>query len=939
MSGLSFLAPLALLGLLSLPLVWWILRVAPPKPKTQSFPPLRLFADIQAEEETPAKTPFWLLLFRLLMIALITIALAGPILKKSAAETQQPLLLMIDNSWLSAPFWSEILNEAEAQARKARRENLEVALVLTTGDEQTPEFLPAQTALETISTLQPEPWIEELGSLRDRLKSLNLKNKNGIFLSSGFAFSSESLPESLLSPLTDLNIYMPVGISEIALPTFTREVPNGLESGWVRPVSGPVPVDLTVQAMSNDNAVLARSDLQFAPGESQATAWFELPAQLRNRITHIQLASSKSAGAVKLLDDSWGRPLIGVLSSSGDTASPLLSEPFYARTALEPYADIYDGDLDALLTVNPSVIVMPDSQRTSDERLADYVETGGVLIRFAGPKLAKRVDDLVPVALRGGGRAIGGALSWETPQTLAPFETDSPFFGLEISDEVTVSQQVMAEPGIETDTRSWARLEDGSPIVTAGPRGEGLIVMFHVTAGPEWSNLALSGLYVDMLRRILPLAKNRAHPTEETEGGNWIANRVLDGFGRFETPAASVVTLTDPEFEKATATLQTPPGFYTQGTRRRALQTLQDVDNVTPLALPARATRKQYGSTKLQSLAGIGLAIGLIGLALDALFALLMSGRRPSFFRNSPQIAALIALCLVGGVFAPEASAQNNDAETANQEISQKISTAATGLHFAYVETGDGRLDRLTETGLLSLGKQLRVRTTIDVEGVDSVNPEVDALTLYPFLYWAVSRDAPTPSDAAVTALNAYMESGGTIVFDTRDSADRAVTGNSAHPGLTNLTQALDIPKLIPVPNDHVLTKAFYLLQSYPGRYANGQVWVDAASNAAGRDGVSPVIIGGHDWAAAWALDEDNRPIIDLDESLPRQREYAARFGVNLAMYTLAGNYKADQVHSAELVQRLGEERARDIGLEPIEQQDEDAPEDSIDDMFGDENE
>ncbi|CAM3860733.1 DUF4159 domain-containing protein [Litorimonas haliclonae] len=932
MSGLSFLAPFALLGLLALPLVWWILRIAPPKPKTQSFPPLRLFADIQTEEETPAKTPFWLLLFRLLMIALITFALAGPIFKKSAAETQRPLLLMIDNSWLSAPFWSEILNEAEAQVKKARRENVEVALVLTTGDEQSPAFQPAQSALETIETLKPQPWIDGVSSLIALLNDLNLNNKDGTFLSSGLTFSDESLPDDLLSPLTDLNVYVPVGISEVALPTFTREVPNGFESGWMRPVSGAVPVDLTVQAMSNDNAVLARSDLQFAPGDAEATARFELPAQLRNRVTHIQLSSSKSAGAVKLLDDSWGRPLIGVLSSSGDTASPLLSEPFYARTALEPYADIYDGDLDALLTVNPSVIVMPDSQRTSDERLAEYVEEGGVLIRFAGPKLAKRVDDLIPVDLRGGGRAIGGALSWETPQTLAPFETDSPFFGLEVSDEVTVSQQVMAQPGIETDTRSWARLEDGSPVVTAGPKGEGLIVLFHVTAGPEWSNLALSGLYVDMLRRILPLAKNRAQPTEETEGGNWIANRVLDGFGRFEAPDASVVTLSDSQFEKAKATKQTPPGFYTQGTRRRALQTLQDVKNVSVLSLPSGATRKQYGSTKLQSLAGIGLAIGLIGLALDALFALLMSGRRPSFLKRSPQVAGVIALCFVAGMSAPEALAQSGDAETSNQEISQKVSTAATGLHFAYVETGNGRLDRLTETGLLSLGKQLRVRTTIDVEGVDGVDPATDALTLYPFLYWVVSRDAQTPSDMAVTALNAYMESGGTIVFDTRDSADSAVTGNSAHPGLANLTQALDIPRLTPVPNDHVLTKAFYLLQSYPGRYANGQVWVDAASNAAGRDGVSPVIIGGHDWAAAWALDEENRPIIDLDDTLPRQREFAARFGVNLAMYTLAGNYKADQVHSAELVQRLGEERARDIGLEPADRDDENTSQGGIDD-------
>ncbi len=917
MAGLTFLAPLTFLGLLSLPIIWWILRVAPPVPKVQAFPPMRLFADVETEEETPAKTPLWLLLFRILMIALIVFSLAGPIFKRAAVETQRPLLLVIDNSWLSAPFWSDMMDEAEDQLKSARRKNIEAAVILTNGTNEAPSFGPAQEKLERIKTLKPESWIDN-SKLEATIKALNLKDKEVVLLSPGL--SATALKLNTLNTAERISVYRPVGVSDIILPKTTQELPNGFETVWTRPVTAARTTDNTVLALGSDNSVLGRADVSFGPTAKMATARFELPAQLRNQVTQFRLEKSNSAGSVYLLDDGWGRPLIGLLSGTGDTSSPLLSEPFYARAALQPYADIFDGELDALLAINPSLIIMSDSQRTTDQRLVDYVEGGGVLVRFAGAKLAKRNDRLLPVSLRSGGRAIGGALSWERPQNLAPFESKSPFFGLDISEEITVSRQVMAEPGIETDTKTWARLSDGSPVVTAAPLEDGLVVLFHVTAGPEWSNLALSGLYVDMLRRILPLAKSRNRRVEETEGGEWVANRVLNGFGQFDSPNAQVKTLADDALTKATATGQTPPGFYVQGTRQKALQTLQNSDGIVPLEMPSGAVAKQYGGTKIQSLAGLGLAIGLIGLALDAFFALLMAGRKPRLWPARHALSGLIIASVIATFTSTDSFAQ----EQVNAESNlTKEAAAATGLHFAYIATENGRTDRITENGLESLGKQLDVRTTIDVKGVHGVDPASDELSFYPFLYWVVSRDSQAPPEAAVTALNAYMESGGTIIFDTRDAADQAITGNTPHPGLARITGALDVPRLKNVPKDHVLTKSFYLIQSFPGRWANGQVWVDAASNAAGRDGVSPVIIGGHDWAAAWALDEDNRPIIETDESLPRQREYAARFGVNLAMYTLAGNYKADQVHTAELVERLGQERARDAGFDAPDEEDE----------------
>ncbi|MEO1505196.1 MAG: DUF4159 domain-containing protein, partial [Pseudomonadota bacterium] len=111
-----------------------------------------------------------------------------------------------------------------------------------------------------------------------------------------------------------------------------------------------------------------------------------------------------------------------------------------------------------------------------------------------------------------------------------------------------------------------------------------------------------------------------------------------------------------------------------------------------------------------------------------------------------------------------------------------------------------------------------------------------------------------------------------------------------------------------------VLTRSFYLIDALPGRWYGGPVWVEAAPQGGedgqtvvnANDGVSPVIIGGHDWAGAWALDEQGAPLFPMGRGGERQREIAYRFGVNAAMYAFTGNYKSDQVHLPALLERLG---------------------------------
>jgi hypothetical protein len=162
------------------------------------------------------------------------------------------------------------------------------------------------------------------------------------------------------------------------------------------------------------------------------------------------------------------------------------------------------------------------------------------------------------------------------------------------------------------------------------------------------------------------------------------------------------------------------------------------------------------------------------------------------------------------------------------------------------------------------------------------------------------------------------MQSGGTVLFDTRDQYSSGIDAGSASPAterLRDILSSLNVPPLEPVPPDHVLTKAFFILPEFPGRFNGGPLWVEAsldAQNVENRpvrtgDGVTPIMITANDFAGAWAVDENGDPLLPTVPADPMQRIHALRAGVNIMMYMLTGNYKSDQVHVPVLLERLGQ--------------------------------
>src|SRR5262249_4675167 len=186
----------------------------------------------------------------------------------------------------------------------------------------------------------------------------------------------------------------------------------------------------------------------------------------------------------------------------------------------------------------------------------------------------------------------------------------------------------------------------------------------------------------------------------------------------------------------------------------------------------------------------------------------------------------------------------------------------------------------------------LNRRTAVETAEPLALDIERDELIFFPLLYWPVVSDQTPPSSTAVERINRYLETGGAILFYNRRGRDPTPRPFLRHPPsgqrLRRLVGAIKIPTLVPIPLDHVLTKSFYLLHEFPGRWNNGSLWVEPVEDRV-NDGVSSVVVGANDWAAAWAVDGQGRPAFAVVPGSEGQREMAMRFGVNVVMYVLAG--------------------------------------------------
>ncbi len=853
-----FETPFLAVALLGLPLLWWLFRLRPPAPQKIAFPALTLIKPAP-EQQVKTSPPWWLTALRMIIAALIILGCAGPIYKPlPVTETGGYTLLIIDNGWSAASQWSAIKTAALEVVHEQSTANNKIYVAFTAQPFAPIEALTPSLARAAIERLTPQPWSPNRHALAAQLpKNIN----RTVWVSDGIDDGGSAMLTAAVQQQGPLRVVLPAKAAPLIIKNAHINA-EGFQVTLERPANLPAQ-NASVSVIADDGSVVSHLDIPIPSNAPIASGTLILPPGTRSAVSRIAIDGENSAAAVYLLGSNAKRNYVGIVSA--ETASdnqPFKAMDYYLKRALESHADIKTGTLGSILNAGVNILMLADvGQFSTDDsqRLAHWIDQGGMTIMFAGPRLAEQGSPFSPVKLRAASRTLGGAMSWQKPLNFSEWPAASPFAGLKIANDVTVREQVLADPTADLSGHVWATLSDGTPIVTASKRGRGLVVLVHTTANAAWSTLALSGLFEDMMVQLLSLAQttSTAMDTSTVKEVKFTLDQALLYDGMLAQSTGLNVSLPVDVFATLKPGPQNPPGFYTAGTNIKVLN-LGDTLNVPkPIIWPGSVA---IGKSQTVSVALMPwlLSCAVILLLLDWIVVLFLQGQ-------IKRIVHIIAIA-ASAVGITQAKAEP---------------AGALEVRLAYVTSG---ISTSAASGLAALGDALKARTATDVGAPVPVNPERANLGLYALVYWPVALNAAPLSPEAIRHVQRYLETGGLIIFDT--SGQNALA-------LRQLLQPLDLPRLEQLSQAHVLAHSFYLLGRVPGGFDFASQWVESGTlGANGRtSGVVLSLNGG--WADAWASGN----------------EAALRYGINLVIYTLSGTYKADQVHAASLLERMGKAR------------------------------
>lgn len=883
MGQLGFLNPGLLWALLLVPLVYFLIRLLPPRPQTVNFPAIGLLKHLEKRLPPPRTPPWWLMLLRLGAVALLIAAMAGPVVQKDTAKfANTPMVVFVSNGWQAAENWQTIQQRLRLILGQAQSAGTQV-LVVGTADRFEAEslrFTSAQNALSALPELSPRPWPEKNADVARAVAAVaeNTAAYQPLWLSSGlinkkelkdFVAATESLGRTRV--FVPEKADLPLSVSDVT----PRQ--GGFDVTLYRPESAGVR-DVSVSLRDMRGGFITRHGGQFASGSRQTTLRLTLPQQL-NTPGYFSIDGQNHIGAWYGLSQVAGLPRVGVVGGEG-TDFPLLNGYYYLEKALGP--TLTPDKLDVTTTGQGYDVLFVASQPTNPEALETWAKEGGVLVTFAGGWLQENsgAQPLLPVRLRPFARELEGALSWTGALGLKEVKQNAPLPALrdaaattDVADDVKIKKQFLPRTGADLSENTWVSLSDDTPLVSGERVGGGWRVLVHVPAVATWSNLPASGYFVTLLESLSALSAS-GKDAESTYTFPLPAYKLLGPQTQLISPQRGEML---PE-EGADVSRQNPPGLYGNGQMPYVHQLTQKkraLMAVTPSALSGMVATyysQEEGQKPLQMPL---LLLALVLLVADSLLRLNIIHKR-LLARAAATAGLFIAM------FMPlQAQAQN------------PLPEGAQTMQLAYIDTRNQALNSLSERGLVALTQVLSNRTTVTPAPPIKLNPTTDDLGFYPVIFWPVTPDLAGIGQEAAENLRLYIENGGLLVID----------------GLTDLGHARAavqavMNKILPFPlkalaDSHVLNRSYYLLQGQtPGRQT-GTLWLEQSHR------LSRVLVGAHDWLGAWAHDTSGQPLRPIPGGGEQQRAKAFQFGVNVVMYALLGDYKADQTHVETLLQRM----------------------------------
>ena len=313
---LSFAEPALLLGLLSLPVLWWLLRVMPPRPRRIEFPPTRLLFDIVPKEETPQRTPWWLTLLRLTLATLVILAAAGPLWNPPAetASSKVPLALLIDDGFPAAGTWSTRMRTAEDLIARAESDNRGVALIPMSEPSRDISLETPAAARVRLKQIKPKPYAVEradmlvpLGRFLGATPDVEVVwLSDAVDVGGGSEFVAALARQIGTRPVTVIE----GGIGPAHALAAAENTAGALTAKVLRSAAGTAEAGI-VRGLDLKGLPLGEAPFTFKENETETETELNLPVEIRNDIARLEIGAERSAGAVQLLDKRWRRRSVG----------------------------------------------------------------------------------------------------------------------------------------------------------------------------------------------------------------------------------------------------------------------------------------------------------------------------------------------------------------------------------------------------------------------------------------------------------------------------------------------------------------------------------------------------------------------------------------------------------------------------------------------------
>ncbi|MBC6445034.1 MAG: DUF4159 domain-containing protein, partial [Alphaproteobacteria bacterium GM202ARS2] len=811
-----------------------------------------------------------------------------------------PLLLVIDNGWATAAHWHTHMQTLRDTLASLPDHRFILLPTATPPDPNTLSILSARQAQTALDSLNPHPWHPQNAIIAQTLtnKDTNTPRLNHLsaILWSHDAIDSpdkNTLKDTLQAHADRLNIpFYSLTEPSLSLPIVLAPPPKTAQPQLLAYVLTPptLPTQRAdspsyhLQGFDADNRLLFDKPLTLDSQETPVYASAE-QAHFLHQLHNLRLRTpqhQRHAATVLLRDSQSRQPSIFVLNPSSESPPPLLNSNHYITQALN--RPTRNASLANALKQKADIIFWHDqtTRIPTDEQshLLSWLEQGGILVRFASPHVQDLDADpnLLPAPLYEITASTRGFLADSTDSSTLHFAEHSPFHQLPSTPTHIAPTFAFIEP--PPDVHIWAYTDDHRPLISARRVGNGWLVFFHTPLHPLRSDLALDTLFPTILATLTRLRTYQGSTSlnSHTPSTLWQPLQLLDGWGQLSSPTATTQALN----ADARPSPQTPPGIYATTYERRALNLGDNLSPPIPFINappPLQPTPPQHNQHTLQ---GWLLTAIILLLAIHTLL-LLRRAHRPSptqpsrLSTTSTATAAALVFCYA---FFP--------CLTSAQDLAGDAPFYAPRI--GYMLSNDKEQDSLSHKGLSQLTRFINARTVAQLAEPLALTPQSPLLPFVPLIYWPVTSSNTPLSPQDTRTIEHYLSKGGIILFDTLTPK-------------ANLEPSLSLPPLTPIDDEHTVTRSFFLLPLNLWRKTNTPVpWSDHHAQA--HIPTASVFASQQNWAQLW----QNHLYMPQHPSLTgilTQQTLAMRFGLNLVLYALTGNYKRDQIHALTIIERL----------------------------------